>query len=114
MKSYSVRCRNAKCRHRRVTHIHPDNYKVVPKCEACGRRDGWRVENRDYNKRGLCHCGGPEMHRGVHFPHRTTHPLCDNHPHGLYNRAKHMGVSDDDIPLEAMGRKMKETDDCPF
>lgn len=103
MATFSVRCRHNACRHRRVSTIHPDDYKVVPRCPVCGNRKGWRIENRDYNKRGLCHCSGPDMSAtgsGQHFPHRITHPLCDQHPHGFYNQARAKGVAHDDIPKE--------------
>lgn len=114
MTTYSVRCRHYACRHRRVTETHPDEYKVIPKCPVCGNRKGWRIEHRDYNKRGLCHCDGPLSPEGEHFPHRKTHPMCDHHPQGIYNQAKRRGVADDDIPLEHLGRQMKETDCVPF
>lgn len=114
MTTYSVRCKHKKCRHRRVTEIHPDDYKIVPACPVCGHRKGWRIESRQYNKRNLCHCSGPDMTNGNHFPHRTTHPLCDNNPRGPYNQAKLSGVADADIPLEYLGTPMKETDGCPF
>lgn len=100
MSTYSIRCRNSACRHRRVAGIHPDEYKVVPRCASCGKRVGWRIEGRAYNRRGLCDCSGPDMAEGRHFPHRTTHPLCDQHPHGFYNQARAMGVAHDDIPEE--------------
>lgn len=98
MTTFSVRCK--KCRHRRVASTHPEDYKVVPKCEVCGARSGWRIENRQYNKRNLCRCSGPEMAFGRYFPHRTTHPLCDQHPHGFYNQARARGVAHDEIPSE--------------
>lgn len=100
MTTYSVRCRHNACRHRRVTGAHPDDYKRVPVCPRCGRRKGWRIEGREYNRRGLCRCSGPEMAFGRFFPHRTTHPLCDHHPHGFYNQARAQGVAHDDIPEE--------------
>lgn len=100
MGTWSVRCRNAACRHRRVSGTHPEDYKVVPRCAVCGKRAGWRIENRDYNKRNLCKCDGPEMAFGRWFPHRATHPLCDSHPHGFYNQARARGVAHDDIPEE--------------
>jgi hypothetical protein len=114
MTTYSVRCKNSKCRHRRVTKKHPDDYKVVPKCAICGLRNGWRIEGREYNRRNTCPCGGPTACKGQEFPHNTTHPLCDHHPRGPYNQAKLRGVADEDIPLEHLGAPMKETDDCPF
>jgi hypothetical protein len=40
MTTYSIRCRNSRCRHRRVSKTHPDDYKIVPKCAACGERRG--------------------------------------------------------------------------
>lgn len=100
MSTYSIRCRNSACRHRRVAATHPEEYKVVPRCSACGKRAGWRIEGREYNRRGLCNCSGVDQARGVHFPHRTTHPLCDQHPHGFYNQARAQGVAHDDIPGE--------------
>lgn len=115
MTTYSVRCRNGKCRHRQVFANHPDTYEKVQECPSCKHTDGWRLENREYNQRNLCHCSGPEMtSQGRHFPHKTTHPLCDNNPQGAYNQAKMRGVKDDDIPLEFMGKAMKEKDACPF
>lgn len=100
MATYSVRCRNSKCRHRRVAATHPDDYKVVPRCPACGERRGWRIEARAYNQRGLCDCDGPSTTKGQQFPHNTTHPLCDHHPHGFYNQARARGVAHDEIPVE--------------
>ncbi len=114
MTTYSVRCRHHACRHRRVTTRHPDDYKVVPKCSVCGHRKGWRIEARAYNQRDTCDCDGPSVCKGQYFPHNSTHPLCDNHPQGPYNQAKRRGVSDEDIPLEHIGRPMKESDGCPF
>jgi len=98
--TYSIRCRNGQCRHRRVSRIHPDDYKVIPACEVCGQRKGWRIEQRAYNKRGLCHCNGPDQCEGKHFPHRVTHPYCDQHPQGFYNQARARGVAHEDIPEE--------------
>jgi hypothetical protein len=99
MATYSVRCRNGDCRHRRVTATHPDDYKVIPPCGSCGKRLGWRIEGREYNKRNLCNCGGPiNSTTAMTFPHKKTHPLCDHHPVGFYNQARRAGISDDDIP----------------
>jgi len=114
MATYSVRCKHKACRHRRVAKTHPEDYKVVPACPKCGHRKGWRIENRAYNKRGLCNCSGVEMVRGVRFPHRSTHPLCEENPNGERNQALRRGVKPDELPLELMGEVMKETDDCPF
>jgi hypothetical protein len=101
MSTYSVRCRNGACRHRRVTATHPEDYKIIPACESCGQRAGWRIEGREYNKRNLCHCHGPiNSNTAMPFPHRTTHPMCDQHPSGFYNQAKRQGVEDHDIPVE--------------
>lgn len=101
MATYSVRCRNCQCRHRRVINIHPDDYKIVPACDACGKHVGWRIEGRAYNKKNLCHCGGPiNPKTAMPFPHRPTHPMCDQHPLGYYNQAKRAGIEDNDIPLE--------------
>lgn len=113
MATYSVRCRHTACRHRRVTTTHPDDYKVVPRCPACGQRKGWRIEQRGYNKRGLCNCGGPVGRDGP-IPHRTTHPMCEQHPQGYANQMRRSGADEADIAFELGGRKMGETDDCPF
>lgn len=114
MSTYSIRCRVDKCRHRRVSKTHPDDYVIVPPCEVCGSTNGWRIERRDYNKRDLCLCSGPLGRNNEPFPHNKTHPECDRHPQGFYNQAKRRGVADEDIPLEHLGIQMKETDDCPF
>lgn len=114
MTTYSVRCRVDKCRHRRVSRVHPDDYKVVPPCPVCGSKNGWRIENRDYNKRGLCKCDGPLGRDNEPFPHNTTHPMCDKHPRGFYNQAKHRGLADEDIPREYGGLKEETIDVCPF
>lgn len=114
MATYAVRCRNSKCRHRRTSTVDPDQYKVVPRCPACGERKGWRVEDKAYNRRNLCQCSGPDMVRGVHFPHRVHHPLCDNNPNGPRNQALARGVKPDELPLELMGRVMRASDGCPF
>lgn len=79
----------------------------------CGLRKGWRIEQRDYNKRGLCHCSGPDMASGQHFPHRTTHPLCDQNPNGERNQVMRRGVAAEDLPLELMGETC-DTDEAPF
>lgn len=113
MSTYSIRCRNSACRHRRVTRVHPDEYIRVPRCAVCGKTSGWRIEDRAYNRRGLCRCDGPTMAGGKHFPHRTTHPLCDNNPDGERNQALRRGVPVDDLPLELMGEHCG-TDEAPF
>lgn len=102
MSTWSIRCRVSSCRHRRVSRIHPDDYKVVPPCPVCGHCKGWRIEQRAYNKRGLCHCSGPLCKDDPNktFPHRITHPSCDQHPHGFYNQARARGVAHEDIPPE--------------
>lgn len=111
MTTYSVRCRVASCRHRRVIDRDPDTYVRPPACPECGGRAGWRIEQRAYNRRGLCHCGGPELAGGRHFPHRTSHPLCDHHPQGHRNQALRRGVPVADLPLEMMGEPC--TSDTP-
>lgn len=98
MSTYSIRCRNCRCRHRRVVKIHPEDYKIIPACESCGKRAGWRIESREYNKRNLCRCDGPLGRDAMPFPHRPTHPMCDQHPFGFYNQAKRAGIDDCDIP----------------
>lgn len=115
MTTYSVRCRNAACRHRRVTETHPDDYKVVPACSACGKRAGWRVEGRAYNQRDLCNCSGPEVSQehGKPFPHRTHNPYCDQNPQGPRNQLKARGVTVEDMPLELMGEPCT-TEEAPF
>ena len=114
MSTYSLRCRNSACRHRRVASVHPDDYILVPSCKVCGQRKGWRIESRDYNQRNLCKCSGPESCKGQAFPHNTTHPLCDNNADGLRNQALKRGVAPADMPLEMMGQTMGKNDVCPF
>jgi hypothetical protein len=114
MSTYSLRCRNAACRHRRVSATHPDDYVRAPRCPACGGCHGWRIEQRAYNRRGLCHCDGPLGNHGP-FPHRTSHPLCDQHPRGAYNQLRRAGVGDDAMPLELMGTPIAAADErVPF
>lgn len=109
MATYSVRCRNSSCRHRRVSKRHPDSYKLVPACPVCGERKGWRIEQRDYNHRDLCGCG-----QSPTYPHRKgKYKFCDHHPQGFYHQAKRQGVPDDDIPLEHIGAPCT-TDAAPF
>lgn len=85
----------------------------MPRCPVCGSTKGWRIEQRAYNKRGLCKCDGPTMTNGKHFPHRTTHPLCDNNPDGERNQVLQRGVSAEDLPLELMGTACTD-DEAPF
>lgn len=101
MATYSVRCRHNACRHRMKSRHHPDDMQTTA-CPVCGERKGWRFEDRAYNRRNLCTCSGPEavQEYGKNFPHRTTHPLCDQHPHGFYNQARAKGVAHEDIPKE--------------
>jgi hypothetical protein len=102
MASYTVRCRNSKCRHRRTIPFHPDYFQRTPRCLACGEQRGWRVEKPA--KRIYCHCNGPDMaSEGRHYPHRTDHPFCDKHPRGYYNQARFMGIPHDEIPVEFGG-----------
>lgn len=109
MTTYSVRCRDSACRHRRVLKRHPDSYLVVPKCAICGERKGWRIEQRAYNRRDLCSCGKSPL-----YPHRVgKYKFCDHHPDGFYNQALRQGVDLFDIPFEYWP-KTKETNDCPF
>lgn len=109
MTTYSVRCRNSTCRHRRVATVHPDDYKRPPKCPCCGSTKGWRIELRQYSKRDRCTCSGyPHPHQ------KASSKFCDHNPQGPYHQAKRHGASDDDIPLEYLGRKMKEDEPCPF
>jgi hypothetical protein len=83
-------------------------------CPMCGNAKGWRHEGRGYNKRGLCRCSGVGMLRGVEFPHRTTHPLCDHNPNGPRNQELRRGTKPEELPIELMGVAMRDTDDCPF
>lgn len=111
MASYSLRCRNYKCRHRRISKIHPDDAKLVYRCPSCKKKKGWRIENRAYNKKDLCTCGKVPL-----YPHRKgKHKYCTYHPEGIYNQAKRQGVPDEDIPYEHMPhRNMEEDEPCPF
>lgn len=99
---YLVRCRNSACRHQRMTHTHPDQYILTPRCTSCGLIKGWRLEKRSRNK-VTCHCNSVGMATGNTFPHKTTHPFCDKNPRGYYNQARQMGVDHDDIPVEFGG-----------
>lgn len=101
MATYSVRCRHFACRWRQVVRTHPDDMQTV-QCPQCHNTKGWRYEARAYNKRNLCHCSGPEasQEHGKNFPHQKTHPLCEHHPHGIYNQARARGIEHDDIPSE--------------
>ena len=105
--TYSVRCKHRACRHRRVLTKHPDSYVRIVKCEACGNTKGWRIENRAYNKRNLCHCSGVISDVGVNYPHRVTHPYCEQHPEGIYNQAKRAGYEDADIPIEYLPERLR-------
>ncbi len=110
MATYSLRCRLNACRHRRVSKIHPDDALRTYKCPSCNTYSGWRIENRDYNKKDLCSCGKTGL-----YPHRVgKHKFCDFHPQGFYNQAMRAGATIDDIPLEFMGVLMKPDDPCPF
>ena len=108
MTTYNVRCRNSKCRHRRISKTHPLDYKVVPRCEVCGERKGWRLEWHA-DKRELCNCGGPVGGKsGYPFPHKSDHPFCEKHPMGIYNQARRAGAKHHEIPVEYGGVKMNE------
>lgn len=61
--------------------------------------NGWRVEERAYNKRGLCRCGGPVGRDGP-IPHRTSHPLCDHHPNGPANQMRRAGADEIDVAYD--------------
>lgn len=91
-----------------MSAIHPDDYKRVPVCTSCGKRAGWRIEQRQYAKRDRCYCSG------YHYPHYKKSKFCVQHPEGIYNQAKRQGVPDDDIPLEHIGREVKDDELCPF
>lgn len=95
-----------------MVRTHPDDMQAV-KCTACGHTKGWRIEQRAYNQRNLCTCSGPEIgqEHGKYYPHQKTHPLCDHHPHGIYNQARAKGYDHDDIPLEY---RPETTDECSF
>ncbi len=114
MTTYSVRCRNSACRHRRVARVHPDEAKLTKRCESCNQVAGWRIENRDYNKRKLCQCNGTGLIDGREWGHNTSHPYCEQNPNGPRNQALARGVAPEDLPLELMGRKMGPDDPCPF
>lgn len=110
MTTYSVRCRNSACRHRRVSPTHPDDYKQRYRCPSCKTFAGWRIEARAYNKRELCGCGMSPL-----YPHRRgKYKYCEHHPEGPYNQAKRQGVADDDIPLAYMPAKPCTSDTPPF
>jgi hypothetical protein len=97
---------------RRVSRVHP--IADDSKCPSCGSVKGWRIEQRTYNKRGLCYCSGPMGRDNCSFPHRVTHPCCDQHPNGYRNQALARGMTQQDIPLEYLGTRMAADADCPF
>jgi hypothetical protein len=96
---------------RRVSSVHP--FEDDLPCPSCKSVKGWRIEQRGYNKVGLCRCNGVVGDNGT-FPHRPTHPMCDQHPRGAVNQARRAGATDDDIPLEFLGMPMKVEAECPF
>jgi hypothetical protein len=53
------------------------------------------------------------MQFGRYYPHKVTHPLCDNNPDGPRNQALFQGCPVKDLPLELMGTTYKG-DGCPF
>lgn len=122
MKRYPVRCRNNKCRHRRLTSVHPDDYKVVPACLVCGERKGWRIEHQAVDKRELCECGGvvhlSTAHNARAVRHKIDHPMCLKNPEGARNHLLRAGCKESELfdllPLDALGRKMSENEPCPF
>lgn len=96
---------------RRVSKVHP--FEDDRACPSCGSTKGWRIEQRGYNKIGLCRCSAVVGDHGT-FPHRPTHPMCEQHPRGAVNQARRAGATDDDIPLEWLGVPMKADAECPF
>jgi hypothetical protein len=127
MATYSLRCRKDACRHRRVSTVHPDDMKRRHRCPSCKGFHGWRVENRDYNQRNLCRCSGPDVTRGVSFPHKPHHPYCVQNPWAAYNVARLTGIpggymigwkgerrnSDGELPLASIERRKRPTLDWP-
>lgn len=111
---YSVRCRHQACRVRKVVPTHPDDMQAV-QCDSCKNTKGWREERRDYNRQGLCNCDGPciGQEHGKAYPHRTSHPLCDQHPQGHRNQALARGVAAADLPIEHMGAPCT-SEEAPF
>ena len=108
---YLVRCRNGKCRHQRMTHTHPDQYILTPRCQACGELKGWRVEKRSVSK-NTCRCNSVGMANGKVFPHNTTHPFCDQNPRGYYNQARQRGLTHEEIPVEFGGAWVAEQEEA--
>jgi len=67
---------------------------VVPKCESCGKRVGWRIEKRDFQRKNLCYCSSVVGSNG-NYPHKKTHPFCDQHPMGIENQMRRSGYFDE-------------------
>lgn len=112
MPTYSLRCRNAACRHRRTSKTHPDDYRRMPACEVCGAKKGWRIEScKSWHKHQACNCG-QVVGRDRPIPHNRWHPLCDQHPEGKRNQLLRQGVTEADLPIELMGKPCRG--DCPF
>lgn len=117
---WNVRCRNKKCRHRRLTDVHPDETRLTYRCPKCGELKGWRIENQS-DRREKCNCGGPLSETSDRsYPHHRGHPLCNHHPYAAYNQAKARGVEDSDIPFEFLPPEVKDAVEkqlrelCPF
>lgn len=120
MAVYPVRCRNGSCRHRRKSRIHPDDYKLVPICGVCGKREGWRIEHQGADNRELCDCGGV-MGRVRSIRHKKSHPFCLERPDGPRNQLLSRGYKESELfdllPLDLLGKPVdpnEPLDACPF
>lgn len=77
MSKFHTRCRN--CTHRRKLAMHPDEYRIQPKCQ-CGARS-WRVDlyrQSGLDKRPVCRSDC------AHYFHRMGCGLCKFNADGTY------------------------------
>ncbi|MES2899515.1 MAG: hypothetical protein V4723_07290 [Pseudomonadota bacterium] len=98
MATYVLLCCNAACLKRRVSRIHPADYVLIVPCQACGQRAGWQVAPREPSKPHACRCEGPLGRNGRPYPHRSTHPLCGQHPQGPAHQARRAGMQEAEAP----------------
>jgi len=102
MTTYNVRCTiHRRCGKAFTLAMHPDQYKVYPKCPACGEGHLNVINFAKIQTQGrTCKC------RGIRWPHKK----------GLYlNKNEFCEHAEVDLTFEgAQIVSMKPEDDCPF
>ncbi len=74
---HRVRCHRRKCRQRDVLRKHPDEYKVAPKCSACG----WPVRSIEQERRNEFKAQESCTCLAIPFKHKKgSLRLCEYHP----------------------------------